>query len=162
MGDDGRPDYLDREKKSFSELDRMRREGREAGDRPGGAAAERRVEQASKEYLKQIDGLFSSGGAAEREALATALFDARGTPALADACRAYREATGLPTQARPIACFLDADAPDVLLVGLEAVRAAREAQALEATAGLRTQLRMLAEHADDAVAEAAEALLEDL
>ena len=38
--DDDRPDYLDREKKSFSELDRLRREGGSGGDRPRSAAAE--------------------------------------------------------------------------------------------------------------------------
>ena len=162
MGDDDRADYLDRDKKSFSELDRMRRERRNGDDRPRGAAAEQRSRQASKAYLKQIDGLFSSRSGADQEALATALLDARGTPGLADACRAYRDEAGLPTQQRQISCFLDADAPDVLLAGLQAARAAQEAQVLEKTAGLRTQLRMLVDHADDAVAEAAEALLEEL
>ena len=112
--------------------------------------------------MKQIDGLFSSGSVATSEALATALLDARGTPGLADACRAYREAVGPPTQPREISCFLDAEAPDVLLAGLAGARAAQEAQSLEMSAGLRTQLRMLADHADDAVAEEAEALLEEL
>ncbi|MBW2270934.1 MAG: hypothetical protein JRH16_20445 [Deltaproteobacteria bacterium] len=159
MGDEDRAGYLDRDKKSFSELDRMRRDG---GDGSRGAAAEQRSEQASKEYRKQLDGLFSSGDAAEHEGLATALLDARGTPGLAEACRAYQAAVGLPTQLRQISCFLDSDALDVLLAGLAAARGAHEAQTLEASAGLRTQLRMLADHADDAVAEAAEALLEDL
>lgn len=162
MGDEGRPDYLDREKKSFSELDRMRREGRDAGDRPRGAAAEDRSQQASKAYLKQIDGLFGAPGGKDREALATALLDARGTPELAAACRAYLEGAGLPSQARQISCFLDAAAEDVLLAGLEATRAALAAGTLEVSAGLRTQLRMLADHVDDGVAEAAEVVLEQL
>jgi hypothetical protein len=161
MGDD-RSDYLDRDKKSFSELDRQRRERRDGDDRPQGAAAQQRSQQASQEYLKQIDGLFSSGGGADRDALATALLDARGTPALDDACRAYCAGAGPPTHVRQISCFLDATAPDVLLIGMEAARASHAAQTLEVTAGLRTQLRMLADHADDAVAEAAEALLEAL
>jgi hypothetical protein len=162
MGDDDRPSYLDREKKSHSELDRMRRERRDGGvasQKPADAA---RAKRATEEALKQADGLFSSGGNAERARLAAALLDARGTPALADACRAYREAAGPPTQLRQISCFLDADAPDVLLMGLDAVRAARAAQTLDVTAGLRTQLRMLAAHVDDAVAEEAEALVEEL
>ena len=71
-------------------------------------------------------------------------------------------AVGLPAQLRPISCFLDAGASDVLLAGLEAVRAAHAAQTFEVTAGLRRQLRMLAQHSDDAVAEEAEVLLEDL
>lgn len=162
MGDDDRPDYLDREKKSFSELDRARRERSDGDARPRGAAAEERSQRASKDYLKKIDGLFSSAGAAKTEALATALLDARGTPALADACRAYLDAAGLPTLVRQITCFLDADPPDVLLAGIQAARASHEAKSLEVTGGLRTQLRMLSDHADDVVAEEAEALLEQL
>ena len=44
--------------------------------------------------------------------------------------------------------------------GLAALRAAHEAGDTELGAGLRTQLRMLADHADDDVAADAEELLE--
>src|SRR5262249_61476277 len=69
-GDDDRPGFLDREKKSFSELDRRRRDGRSRPEerRPTSPAQQARVEAAKKQYLKQIDGLFAKGkGGAEGE-----------------------------------------------------------------------------------------------
>ncbi len=159
--DDDRPGYVDREKKSFSELDRMRREKRPGGEQPPrSAAAQARAKQAAKQYMKQIDGIFSSGKAEQLEKLAQAMRDARGTPGLADACRAYRDAVGLPADARHISCFLDADDRELVVDGLEALRQAHQAGDFEMTAGLRTQLRMLAEDPDDEVAESAEELIE--
>jgi hypothetical protein len=159
--DDDRPGFLDRDKKSFSELDRMRREkrGRAEPGRPK-PADPARVTAATKQYLKEIDSLFAKGkGGAEGERLARAAREARGTPGLAAACRAYRDAVGAPSDAALVACFLEAGDPELVGVGLEALRAAREAGHLEVTPGLRTQLRMLAQDADDAVATAAEELL---
>ena len=163
-GDDDRPGFLDRDKKSFSELDRQRRERRgsasgEAGR--AGPAQRARLESAKKQYLKQIDTLFAKGrGGAEGERLAAAVREARGTPGLADACRAYRDAVGAPTGAALIACVLDAGEPELVIAGLEALRAERAAGWIELQPGLRTQLRMLAQASDDAVASAAEELLE--
>jgi hypothetical protein len=159
--DDDRPGFLDREKKSFSERDRMRRERRDPAERGGARPADpARAAAATKQYLKEMDTLFAKGrGGAEGERLARAVREARGTPGLAVACRAYRDAVGAPSDAALVACFLDAGDPELALVGLEALRAAREAGRLELTPGLRTQLRMLAQDADDAVASAAEELL---
>ena len=123
MGDDRRPDYLDRDKKSFSELDRMRREGGGDRDAPRGRAAQ---ERAKRETDRALD------------------------------------AVGLPATTRDISCFLDADATDVLLVGLDAAVRSHAAGTLEVTRGLRSQLRLLAEHTADDVADAAEALLDAL
>ena len=156
--DEERPGFLDREKKSFSEIDRLRREGRGRPEerRPAGPAQRARVESAKQQYLKQIDGIFAKGkGGAEGERLARAVREARGTPGLAAACRAYRDAVGAPADAALIACFLEAGDPELALVGIEALRATQGALA----PGLRTQLRMLADSADDAVAAAAEDLL---
>jgi hypothetical protein len=159
--DDDRPSWVERGKKSFSELDRMRREQRPGGEqRPRSAAAQVRATQATKQYVKQIDGIFSSGKGEQLEKLAQAMRDARGTPGLADACRAYRDAVGLPADARHISCFLDADDRELVVDGLEALRQAHQAGDFEMTAGLRTQLRMLAEDPDDEVAERAEELIE--
>jgi hypothetical protein len=159
--DDDRPSWVEREKKSFSELDRMRREGRSGGEpRPRSPAAQERATQTTKQYVKKIDGVFSSGKAVEREKLAQAMRDARGTPKLAAACRAYREAVGLPADARHISCFLDTGDRELVVNGLEALRQAHEAGDFERTAGLRSQLRMLAEDPDDEVAETAEELIE--
>ena len=81
---------------------------------------------------------------------------------LAAACRAYRDAVGAPADAALIACFLDAGDPELERTGLEALRAALAAGTLALGPGLRTQLRMLAGSSDDAVASAAEELLETL
>lgn len=163
-GDDERPGFLDRDKKSFSERDRERRERRGGGERrPAGAKQQARLAAATQQYLKQIDSLFAKGtGGAEGERLAQAVRDARGTPGLAAACRAYREAVGAPSDPSLVSCFLDAGEPELVLVGLAAARAAKAAGTLQATAGLRTQLRMLAQESDDAVASEAEELLDAL
>jgi hypothetical protein len=160
-GDDDRPGFLDREKKSFSELDRLRRERRPREERrPSGPAARARVEAATKQYVKQIDGLFvKARGGAEGERLAQAVREARGTPGLASACRAYRDGVGPPSDVALISCFLDAGEPEIVGCGLEALRSAHAAGGLRATPGLRTQLRLLAQDADDAIASAAEELL---
>ena len=107
-----------------------------------------------------MDALFSNEkGGSDVEQLGRALREARGTPGLADACRAYLEGVGPPSDARYIVCFLDAGDHDLILEGLRALEACREQGTLEATPGLRTQLRMLAQEPDDEVAEAAEDLL---
>jgi hypothetical protein len=160
--DDDRPGFLDREKKSFSELDRLRRERRDPTEgRSASPAARARLESAKKQYVKQIDSLFSKArGGAEGERLAQAVRDARGTPGLAAACRAYRDAVGPPAEAALISCFLDAGEPEMVMCGLEALRAGCEAGRVGLSAGLRTQLRMLAQASDDAVSGSAEELLE--
>jgi len=159
--DDDRPSWVERDKKSFSELDRMRRERRSGPEpSPQSPAAQARAAQATKQYVKQIEGTFSSGKKERLEKLAQAMRDARGTPGLADACRAYRNALGLPADARHISCFLDAGDRELVVDGLEALRQAHQAGGLEVTPGLRTQLRMLAEDPDDEVAERAEELIE--
>ena len=161
-GDDDGPGFLDREKKSFSELDRARRDRSSSGERrPARPQDQARARAGTQQYLKHIDGLFSAGkGGAEGERLARELLEARGTPGLADACRAYREGIGVPAKAPEISCFLDAGETEFVLAGLESLGAACDAGSLKLTPGLRSQLRMLAQEPDDAVAEAAEELLE--
>jgi hypothetical protein len=88
--------------------------------------------------------------------------DARGTDGLADACRAYRDALGVPRDAALLALFLDCGDSALVVAGLEELLEAHREQTLTLTGGLRTQLRMLAQDPDDAVAEAAEDLLEEI
>jgi hypothetical protein len=155
--------WLDGEKRSFSELDRQRREGRSSGERtPPGRASRERSQAATKQYLKDIDAVFSGGSKAEIERLVSAMRDAHGTPGLADACRAFRAAAGPPGDATLISLFLDTGESELILLGLEALRSGHESGDLKLTSGLRSQLRMLAEDNDDDVAEAAEQLLEGL
>jgi hypothetical protein len=155
--------WVDREKRSFSELDRQRRERRPSDEhRPRGKAAQERTEAATKQYIKDIGGLFSQRKKAEFEQITTAMRDAHGTPGLADACRIYHQAAGLPGEASLISLFLDTGDPEMTLVGLEALRSGHENGTVKVTSGLRSQLRILSEDADDEVAEAAEELLNAL
>jgi hypothetical protein len=152
--------WMDREKKTFSELDRQRRERRPSEERrPQTKAAQERAAAATKQYIKEIDGVFSGGKKAEFEQLKAAMRDAHGTPRLADACRAYHDAAGLPREVSLISLFLDTGDAALILMGLEALRIGHEKGTAKVTSGLRSQLRILSEDAVDAVAEAAEDLL---
>jgi hypothetical protein len=160
--DDDRPSWTDREKKSFSELDRMRREGGGGGGerRPQGKHAQARADAASKQYRKEIDSLFSKGkGGAEGARLAQAMRDAHGTPGLADACRAFRDVVGIPVDPADLGIFLDSGDSELVVAALEALLAQQEAGSLTLSSGLASQVRMLSQDADDAIAEAAEDLL---
>jgi hypothetical protein len=160
-GDD--KNWLDREKPSFAELDRRRREGRSEDARePRNRAERERSDAAAKQHLKQADGVFAGGKRVEHERLAAAMRDAHGTPALADACRAYHEAASLPEDPRLASLFLDAGDREVILLGYEALRAGAEKGTITLSGSLRSQLRILAEDSDDAVADGAEELLEAL
>jgi hypothetical protein len=155
--------WVDREKKSFSELDRQRRERSTPEERrPRSKVAQERAQTATKQYLKEIDGLFSKGKKTEIERLVAAMRDAHGTPGLAEACRAYHAAAGPPGEPALISLFLDTSEPELILLGLEALRAGHENGTVKVTSSLRSQLRILSEDADDAVAEGAEDLLESL
>ncbi len=160
-GRDDDRSYLDRDKLTYSERDRLRREGGAGRDAPRSGVSKARAEQATKEYLKQIDGLFASdSGGAEGERLARAMRDAHGTSGLAAACRAYRDAVGLPRDPSLLALFLDADDDELVTSALEGLRALQEAGGLEVTRGLKSQLRLLAQGPDDDAAEAAEEILD--
>jgi len=160
-GDD--KSWADREKLSFAERDRRRREGGSGGDRePRSDAARERSAAATEQYKKEIDGLFESGSKGDRVRLASAMRAAHGTPGLADACRAYHASCGLPGDPPLISLFLDAGEPELILLGYDALRAGGEAGAITLSGSLRSQLRILAEDPDDAVAEGAEVLLEVL
>ena len=155
--------WNDGDKLSFSERDRRRREGRSSdAPRPGGKQTQARADAAAKQYVKAIDGIFSGGSKAEIEKLARAMRDAHGSPGLADACRAYRDATGLPREAFLISLFLDTGDPELILAGFEALRASHDSGIVKLTGGLRSQLRILSEDANDDVAEGAEELLSEL
>ena len=161
--DDDR-DEPQREKKSWREIDRMREgSGGSSDPSPRGRAAQERADEASKQYRKHLEERFSSEqGGPEGRKLAGAMREAHGTPGLADACRAYRDALGPPADPSLVSLFLDCGARVLVLAGLEALRECQKADAVTVRAGLRTQLRMLAEDVDGDVADAAEEILDDL
>lgn len=159
-----RDDEGERPKLSWSEIDKRRDKPRTRADReqrPRGAAAEARARAAAQQYLKQKGGaLFAKHGASGRgEALAAAVRDAQGTAGFAEACRAYLRELGPPREASLCARFLDARDAELVLAGLRGLEGLRAGGALPAGAGLRAQLRMLADDANGEVASAAETLL---
>ncbi len=155
MGDGDR-----REKLTFSERDRLLRERRSGHDgRPRDAGAQAREAAATQRYLKELDEMFTPGGA-EAERLAGEVRAAHGTPQLAGACRAYLEQVGRPADAKLLSLFLDCGDPGLIVAALEALRESASAPAPASSSGLRRQVRMLAEDSNDAIAEAAEELLE--
>ena len=162
-GGDG-DDRDERPRRSWSEIDKLRDKPRARSDerRPRGAAAEARSRAAAQQYLKKLDShLFakSSKRAGSGGGPADAVRAALGTPGLADACRAYLAELGPPTDSGLLSAFLDAPDRELQRVGLRALAERRAAGELALTAGLRAQLRMLAEGLDDELAEAAEEAL---
>jgi len=163
--DDDPRDSGERPKKSWREIDAARDRSRARGSaerRPAGAAVEARASAASKRYLRELEGaLFSKkkGGAAG-ERLARTVREAHATPGLAEACRAYREALGIPEDPGLVALFLDSQDAELLVAVLEALAERAAGGRLTVSSGLRTQLRLLARSPDDAVAERAEELLD--
>ncbi len=164
MNGEGGSDRDERPKRSWREIDRQRDRPRESHERrPRGAAAEARSRAAAKQYLKHLDGMFSGGkGGGEAQRLARAIRDAHGTPELDAACRAYLDAIGIPEQLALLSLFLDARDRELRVAALDALAQLCDAGGLEATGGLRTQLRVLAQELDDEIAERAEELLEQL
>jgi len=157
-------DGEDRPKRSWSEIDRLRDRPRARRDeaRPRGPAASARARAASQQYLKKLDRqLFAKSGARSPadEPLAAAVRTALGTPGLDDACRAYLEGMGTPSDPALVSAFLDARDRELQLAALRGLAATPSAGRPAPSAGLRAQLRTLAEGPDDELAEAAEALL---
>ena len=155
--------WNDGDKLSFSERDRMRREGRSSEDRQPRGVSKAKAEEASKRYIKKLDGLFTKKkGASEVEQLAAAMRAAHGTGGLAAACREYRDSAGLPDDPSLLGMFLDSGEPELVVGGLEALQNACQSGEWKASGGLRSQIRMLADDPNDEVAELAEALAEQL
>lgn len=162
-GDDPR-DTSERPRKSWREIDASRdRSGSRvpAERRPSSPAAEARAAAAAKQYVRQLDGsLFSKqAGGAEGERLARAVREAHGTPGFDAACQAHCEALGVPDDPALLTLFLDTRDPALLMTVLDALAERTKSGQLRATSGLRTQLRLLSQSPDDAVAERAEELL---
>jgi hypothetical protein len=153
--------WNDGDKLSFSERDRLRREGRASEPRPKGVP-QARVEAAKKQYVKSLDDLFSKPSDSKSAKLSAAVRAAHGSPKLAEACRAHVAAVGYPTDAPLLGMFLDAGDVAIVAGALDALAAGIDAESIKITPGLRSQVRMLAEDSDDGVATRAEELVERL
>ncbi len=161
MSRDRDDDGGERPKRSWREIDQLRDKSRTQSERrPRSKAAEARAKAATQLYIRSLDELFWGEPAGEEgEQLGRAMRDAHGSPGLAPACRAYREALGMPRDPSLLALFLDSGDRELVIAGLGALTAALEAGELEVSSGLRTQLCVFAEDPDDATAELAEELL---
>jgi hypothetical protein len=152
MADDDR-------KLTYSERDRLRREG--GGGRPQSGRARAIEEERSEAALKVADSLFTEErGGEEGDALATAVRDAHGTSDLPGACRAYIDAVGVPTTAQLASIFLDAGEKDMSVAVLDELLRQKDAGGFELGGGLKRQVRLLSEDFDDDLASRAEDLLE--
>jgi hypothetical protein len=148
----------DDQKLTYSERDRMRREG---GGRPKSGRARAQEEERSQEALKVADSLFTEAtGGQEGKALAAAVNEAHGTPELPGACRAYFAALGPPSSLTLASIFLDAGEKEMSVAVLDELLRQKDAGELELDGGLKRQVRLLSEDFDDDLASRAEDLLE--
>lgn len=155
MADDGR-------KLSYSERDKLRREGKlgTKRERPLSGRDRALEEKRSRLALAAAEELFTDekGGQTGKN-LANAVRAAHGTKGLDAACLAYLEQVGAPASGELASIFLDAADKAVRVPVLdELLRQKREGQ-LEIDGGLKRQIRLLAQDFDDELASRAEDLL---
>ena len=148
----------DDRKLTYSERDKLRREG---GEAPKGGRAKAEDARKTREALAAADSLFA-GDERGREAKehAKAVRDAHGTEGLAATCEAYVEAVGVPRDPELASIFLDANDKALRVAVLDALLAEKEAGELLLEGGLKRQIRILSEDFDDDLASRAEDLLE--
>jgi hypothetical protein len=150
----------DDRKLTYSERDRLRREGGGSQGPRGGQARE--VERIRVDVaLGQAESIFAGDkGGEEGKALADAVRAAHGTPELPQACRAYIDALGPPKTVELSSIFLDAGEKELSLLILDELLSQKEAGSLELEGGIKSQVRILSEDFDDDLASRAEELLE--
>lgn len=149
----------DGRKLSYSELDRLRREGGgKIPKKPRGEVAQKKEEAATTQYLRNAEKeLFAKTGDAEAEKLAKEVRAAHGTKDSAKMCRAYFEAKGIPKDLILLGVFLDSHDSDLMCVALDELL---QGEYDYAGSSVKSQLKVLAFHTEDRVAELAEDLLE--
>ena len=150
----------DRRTLSFSERDRLRREGRDGDGAPRGRRAQQQQARATGAALKDADALFALGkGGSRAAALAKEIRERHGTAELIPACQAYLDEIGVPVDPSLLALFLDTAEPALVVPALEALLEQKHAGSLEISSALRSQLRVLEQDRDDSVAGISEELL---
>jgi len=150
----------DDRKLTYSERDRLRREGGGSSGPRGGQARE--VERIRIDVaLDQAESIFAGDkGGEEGKALADAVRAAHGPSELPQACRAYIDALGPPKTVELASIFLDAGEKELSLRILDELLSQKEAGSLELEGGIKRQVRILSEDFDDDLASRAEELLE--
>ncbi len=151
----------DDRKLTYSERDRLRREGGGSGGRPHGRRAKLEEEKRSHEALIVADALFTEeNGGQEGKAVADAVRAAHGTKDLPSACRAYLDTVGAPATPELASIFMDAGVKEISLIALDELLRKKDAGDLELDGGLKRQIRILSEDFDDDLASRAEDLLD--
>jgi len=151
----------DREKLSYSERDRLRRDRAAGHDRPRGPGARKQQEDQRQSALEQAESIFSEEGVGERgDELAKVIRAAHGSAELPDACHAFVLEVGLPKSVDLLQIFLDTADATLMVPALEALLARKQAGELEVSSGLRSQLRILSEDPNDDIAGLSEDLLD--
>lgn len=148
----------DREKISFSELDRIRREKRSGGDgRPRSEQGQRRSRAAANRYKRKVEErLFGKGENAARLRHEDRLRESHGSPAFRSTCKDYFRTQGFPKDPGLLVLMLDLEEERDVLGVLGAIREVMEEAAPEQRSLLRSRLRNLEMSASsDAVADAA-------
>jgi hypothetical protein len=151
----------DREKLTYSERDRLRRDRAAGHDTPRGPGGRMRQEQQRDAALKQAESIFSAEGkGGERgDELAKAIRAAHGSAELPEACHAFMDEIGLPKSVDLLQIFIDTSDAALVVPALEELLARKERGELEVGGGLRSQLRILSSDPDDDIAGLSEDLL---
>ena len=151
MGDDDR-------KLSFSERDRLNREG---GGRSQSGQARAEDERKSRDALSAADALFAGDkGREEEKGLTDAVRAAHGSADLPVACQAYLASLGPPSTHELASIFLDAGVKELSVMVLDGLLRQKAADGEVLDGGLKRQVRILSEDFDDDLASRAEELLE--
>ena len=154
-------DRGDRPRLSWREIDQRRSGSHPRRDEPRGKAADRDRAQQKDQSLSAANALFSmEKGGKQGEALAKAMRDAHGSGEFEDACRAYADEIGTPNDPSLLSLFLDTGDPSLVIAALEALLSLKNAGSLPIGGGLKSQLRVLEQDRDDAIAGISEELLE--
>lgn len=156
----------DRDKISFSELDKLRREKRSRGDdrRPRGEGAQRRSRSAAARYKRKVEErLFGRGVDAGRLRLEERLREAHGTPSFRSAYKEYVRNHGFPRDLALLVLLLDLEDEREVLRVIEAIQSVLDKAPIEQKNLLRSRLRNLAMSANsDRLGDAADELVERL
>lgn len=153
----------DRNKISFSELDRKRREKKQGGGgrRRGGGRNSRRATNAYKKKIEER--LFGKKGDAGRMRMVERMRESQGTPNFTRIYREYVKGNGLPADIPTLMLMLEIDEEREALKVIDALENAAESAPNEQKNLLKSRLRNLEMSTQsDALADAAAELLDRL
>ena len=156
----------DRDKISFSEQDRRRREKRDGGSGSNGGRRRsgrngRNARRSANAYKKKVEErLFGKKGEAGRHRMVERLRESQGTPNFLRIYREYVKGHGMPGDIPTLMLFLDVDEEREALRVIDALESAAQSAPSEQRNVLKSRLRNLEiSTSSDALADAAVELL---